>query len=159
MIFLKFVTGLLLSFLILSGCGSGSGSGDTISEETVDKTSGDNSGIVAGEVESSLTEVTPLEYEYKVKNQTKDTVTLEFTSSQRIDYSIATKTGKEIYLYSSTASFLAALGEEDILPGEDFTHKINLADLNLEKGEYTLTVWMTPKEGKQYEVHTEFSVD
>lgn len=155
MISLKFIVGLLLLFLMLTGCGSGNTAGDSLEGTT----SGASNGIVEGEMEPSLKQITTLNYEYKVKNKMKEDITLKFTSSQRVDYSIFTKSGEEVYLYSSTASFLAALGEEEILPGEEFTYDIILSDLSLPKGEYILTAWMTPKEGKKYKVHTNFSIE
>ncbi|WP_081742118.1 BsuPI-related putative proteinase inhibitor [Mesobacillus boroniphilus] len=80
------------------------------------------------------------------------------TSSQRYDYSVKTKDGKEVFLFSSVASFLQVLGEEKLKQGESLTYDIDLHELSLEQGEYTLTVWMTPKGGKKYEVSKEFTV-
>ncbi|WP_379051493.1 BsuPI-related putative proteinase inhibitor [Metabacillus endolithicus] len=141
---------------ILFGCGNGhigekqQGGGNNAESDQ---------DIVVDKMVSSITEISPLQYEYKVKNQTQETITLEFTSSQRVDYSVSTKEGQELFLYSSTASFLAALGEETIAPGEEFQYKINLTELNLQKGEYILTVWMTPEEGASFKITKEFTLE
>jgi hypothetical protein len=148
---------LFLLGILLAGCGTGNQlTGNEPAKETSGKGSG---GIVAGEMEASLTEKDAFLFEYEVKNQTEQEVTLDFTSSQRFDYSVSTKDGKELFLFSSVASFLQVLGTETIKQGESLTYEIDLLDLNLEKGEYLLSAWMTPQEGPKYKVTTEFSVE
>ncbi|GAM15720.1 BsuPI-related putative proteinase inhibitor [Mesobacillus selenatarsenatis] len=142
---------ILLLGLLMTGCGTG----NQVSNNSENK---GGAGIVAGEIAASLTEESPLIFQYEVKNQTEEEVTLEFTSSQRYDYSVKTKDGKEVFLFSSVASFLQALGEEKLKQGESLTYDIDLHELNLEKGDYILTVWMTPKGGKKYEMSKEFTV-
>jgi len=153
---LRAIISLVITMFILFGCGNGhigekqQGGGNNAESDQ---------DIVVDKMVSSITEISPLQYEYKVKNQTQETITLEFTSSQRVDYSVSTKEGQELFLYSSTASFLAALGEETIAPGEEFQYKINLTELNLQKGEYILTVWMTPEEGASFKITKEFTLE
>jgi ABC-type molybdate transport system substrate-binding protein len=142
---------LLLLGLLITGCGTG----NQVSNNDEDK---GGAGIVAGEMAASLTEESPLIFQYEVKNQTEEEVTLEFTSSQRYDYSVKTKDGNEVFLFSSVAAFLQVLGEEKLKQGDSLTYEINLHELSLEKGEYILTAWMTPKNGKKYEVTKEFTV-
>ncbi|WP_246945348.1 BsuPI-related putative proteinase inhibitor [Bacillus pinisoli] len=142
---------ILLSAFFITACGTGN------SEESQGENS-NGSGVAAGEMEPSLVEKSPLVFEYTVKNQTEQEVTLEFTSSQRYDFSVENKQGEEIYLFSSVASFLQAIGEETVKPGESLNYEIILNELQLEKGDYTLNVWMTPKEGKKYQVKQTFSV-
>ncbi|WP_456276999.1 BsuPI-related putative proteinase inhibitor [Bacillus sp. AK128] len=145
---------IFLSVLFLAACGTGN------SEQTQGQNVDTNeNGIVAGDMVPSLVEKSPLIYEYMVKNQTENDVTLEFTSSQRYDFSVVNDNGEEIYLFSSVASFLQSLGEETLKPGEELVYEINLQDLQLEKGNYTLNAWMTPKEGKKFEVKKEFTVE
>ena len=96
--------------------------------------------------------------QYEVKNQTEKEVKLEFSSSQRFDYSVETKTGEQVYLFSSLAMFIAVLGEETVKPGEILSYEIDLHGLDLKAGDYLLTAWMTPKEGKVYQVTKEFTV-
>jgi hypothetical protein len=143
---------ILLLGLLVTGCGTES----QVSNNSQDK---GGAGIVAGEVAASLTEESSLIFQYEVKNQTEEEVTLEFTSSQRYDYSVKTKNGKEVFLFSSVASFLQALGEENLKQGESLAYEIDLQELSLEKGEYILSVWMTPKGGKMNEVSKEFTVE
>lgn len=142
---------VLLLGLLVTGCGTG----NQVSNNDEDR---GGAGIVAGEMAAKMTEESPLIFQYEVKNQTEEEVTLEFTSSQRYDYSVKTKDGKEVFLFSSVASFLQALGEETVKQGESLTYDISLQELNLDKGDYILTVWMTPKGGKKFEVTKEFTV-
>ncbi|MGV2941697.1 BsuPI-related putative proteinase inhibitor [Mesobacillus sp. LC4] len=143
---------VLLMGLLVTGCGTE----NQVSNNDQDQ---GGAGIVAGEMAASLTEESPLIFQYEVKNQTEEEVVLEFTSSQRYDYSVKTKDGKEVFLFSSVANFLQALGEETVKQGESLTYDIDLHELNLEKGDYILTAWMTSKDGKKYEVSKEFTVE
>jgi hypothetical protein len=144
---------LLLGFL-LAGCGSGD-KAEVNEQEKVINTGG--SGIVAGEMEASLTEKSPLIFEYEVKNQTEAVVALEFSSSQRFDYSVRNQAGEEVFLFSSVANFLQALGTETIKQGASLSYEIDLHELNLQKGKYVLSVCMTPMGGKKYKVTKEFT--
>lgn len=143
---------ILLLGLLITGCGTGNQVSNTDEDQG-------GAGIVAGEMAASLKEESPLIFQYEVKNQTEEEVILEFTSSQRYDYSVKTKDGEEVFLFSSVAAFLQALGEERVKQGESLTYKIDLNELSLEKGEYTLTVWMTPKGGQKYEVSMDFTTE
>lgn len=147
---------LLLLGILVSGCGT---ENKVANDKPVNGTGGGGHGIVAGEVAASLTPQSPLVFHYEVKNQTEQEVTLEFTSSQRYDYSVKNKDGEEIFLFSSTAAFLQALGEVTIKQGETLSYVIDLKRLSLEKGDYTLTVWMTPTGGPKYKAEQEFSVE
>ncbi|NKE05966.1 MULTISPECIES: BsuPI-related putative proteinase inhibitor [Mesobacillus] len=149
---MKKILMVLLMGLLVTGCG-------TENQVSNNDQNQGGAGIVAGEMAASLTEESPLIFQYEVKNQTEEEVVLEFTSSQRYDYSVKTKEGKEVFLFSSVASFLQALGEETVKQGESLTYDIDLHELNLEKGDYILTAWMTPKDGKKYEVSKEFTVE
>jgi len=138
---------LILGFLLV-GCGKAN-SNDT---------NNDGSGIVAGEITAGLKETSPLVFQYEVNNQTEKEVKLEFSSSQRFDYSVETDKGEQIYLFSSVTMFLAVLGEETIMPGEALRYEIDLHDLDLKAGNYLLTAWLTPKDGKAYPVSKKFTV-
>jgi ABC-type molybdate transport system substrate-binding protein len=144
---------ILLMGLLVTGCGTG----NQVSNNNKEEKGG--AGIVAGEMAASIKEDSPLVFQYEVKNQTEQEVTLEFTSSQRYDYSVETKDGKEIFLFSSVANFLQALGEEEVKQGETLSYEIDLHELSLDKGDYILSVWLTPKEGKKFRVTKEFSVE
>ncbi|OCA85764.1 hypothetical protein A8F94_12895 [Bacillus sp. FJAT-27225] len=150
----RFMLIVLLGSL-LTGCGTYN---EKANEQPARTVNGGGKGIVANEVEAVLDEESPLIFQYEVKNQTEQTVNFDFTSSQRYDYSVKDKNGKELFLFSSVASFLQALGTETLAPGETLSYEINLSDLELEKGDYELTVWMTPKEGPKYKVSTNFSL-
>ncbi|WP_226037313.1 BsuPI-related putative proteinase inhibitor [Aquibacillus saliphilus] len=147
---------LFLLGVLLVGCGTGNQEPDQKNE---DENNSNKNDIVAGEMEPSLTEQQAFSYQYQVTNQTEDKITLEFTSSQRFDYSVETKDGEQLFLFSSVASFMQVLGEEKIKPGESLEYSIDLTELDLSQGEYVLNVWMTPTEGKKYQVSQEFSVN
>lgn len=153
---MRAIISLLITMLIVVGCGDGHTSNN---QQGGGNNPESDQGIVAGKMAPSITELSPLQYEYKVKNQTEKAITLKFTSSQRVDFSVSTMEGQELFLYSSTASFLSALGEESIAPGAEFKYKINLTELDLQKGEYLLTAWMTPEEGATYKITKEFTLE
>ncbi|MCT2535725.1 BsuPI-related putative proteinase inhibitor [Aquibacillus koreensis] len=169
----------LLIGILLVGCGTSStndsdeqnqdgktnGSGevtnhevDNGSEGEEESADGEDNGIIAGKVVPVLTETNPLLYTYEVANQTEKEITLEFTSSQRFDYAVETKEGEQVYLYSSVASFMQALGEETIKQGGSLEFEINLNELDLEPGDYVLKAWMTPTGSKKYEVSHDFTI-
>jgi len=147
---------ILLLGILVTGCGT---ENRVSKDEPVNGSDKGGQGIVAGEMAASMAEKSPLIFQYEVKNQTEQEVNLKFTTSQRFDYSVKTKEGHEVFLFSSVASFLQALGEETIKQGEALTYKIDLKELALEKGEYTLTVWMVPQGGEKYAVTQEFTVE
>jgi len=146
---------ILLLGILVSGCGT---ENKVANDAPVSGTGEGGHGIVAGEVAASLTEQSPLIFQYEVKNQTEQEVTLKFTSSQRYDFSVKTKDGQEVYLFSSTAAFLQALGEETLKQGESLTYAIDLNNLSLKSGDYKLTAWMTPKEGPKNKIIMDFTV-
>ena len=139
----------MLVFL-LTACGA--------AKESNNEQKDDGSDRVTGDMEVVLKEKSPLIYQYEVKNSLEKEVTLEFSSSQRYDFSVETETGEQIYLFSSVAMFMTVLGEETIKQGETLQYEINLHELDLKSGDYLLTVWMTPNEGKTYKVTKEFAV-
>ncbi|KAA9028548.1 BsuPI-related putative proteinase inhibitor [Niallia endozanthoxylica] len=141
---------LLVLGLFLVGCGAVNNNSD--------EQNSDGSGIVAGEMAAVLTETSPFVFQYEVKNQTEKEVTLEFSSSQRFDYLVETKTGEQVYLFSSVAMFMAVMGEETMKPGETLSYEVDLHELDLKAGDYLLTAWMTPKDGKAYQVTKAFTV-
>lgn len=147
---------IVLLGLLLTGCGTKEGE---MANEPNPEVEAEGGGIVAGEMEASLNEKNPFVFEYRVKNQTEEEIKLEFSSSQRFDYSVENKDGEEIFLFSSVASFLQVMGEENVRQAETLTYEIDLHDLNLEKGEYVLSAWMTPQEGKKYKAEIKFSVE
>lgn len=146
----------LLLVLLLAGCGTGD---QAPSNEAEAETKGGGSEIEAGKMDPSLVEVSPLVYKYEVKNQTEKDITLKFSSSQRFDYSVESKDGEEIFLFSSVAAFLQVLGEEIVKTGEALTYDIDLHELSLEPGEYILATWMTPKDGEAFKESIKFTVE
>ncbi|MFE8702441.1 BsuPI-related putative proteinase inhibitor [Cytobacillus sp. FJAT-54145] len=147
-------TFMFLFSLVLSACGTSNQ--DVANDQGETNGSG---GIVAGEVETSLIEKDSLQYEYRLKNQTEEEIILEFPTSQRYDYTISTKDGTEKYRYSSTATFIQVEETETLKQGDELIYEINLSDIQLEKGEYVLSVWTTTKEGEKFKVVTDIKFD
>ncbi|WP_169306714.1 BsuPI-related putative proteinase inhibitor [Cohnella pontilimi] len=128
------------------------------STRTIAITDNNPHGIWVGRLEPSLTETSAGKYTYSVKNQTEREVRLEFTSSQRYDFAVKNSKGETVYLYSSLASFAQVLGEEVIKQGEALSYEIDTTALGLEKGDYTLEAWLTPRDGKTASVEVSFVV-
>jgi hypothetical protein len=120
--------------------------GNEDNEETINEDGGQ--GIVAGEMEPTLTKNESGQFVYTVKNQTEQEVTFEFTSSQRYDYAVKDGSGETVFLYSSAAAFMQVLGEETLAQGEELSYTIELPPGEDFEGGTTLEVWLTPKGGK-----------
>jgi hypothetical protein len=145
----------LLLLFFLGGCGSereveqvSSGKEEEVNVDTVEE-----------DVLTKINEVSPLSFQYLVSNESEKDITLDFTSSQRFDYSIKTTKGEEIFLFSSVSSFLQVVGKEVLSPKENLVYDIDVKDVGLSKGTYTLTVWMTPATGKAFTASQDFSVE
>lgn len=149
-----FVFLLLLSFL--GGCG---GEREVEQVSSSGKEEEVNVDIVEEAVLAEINKVSPLSFQYKVKNESEKDLTLDFTSSQRFDYSINTLSGEEVFLFSSVSSFLQVVGKEVLSPGGELVYDIDIKDVGLSKGTYILTVWMTPTTGKAYRTSINFSVE
>lgn len=171
----KFIVLILLGIL-LTGCGTGNSDGAAGDEVTTGSGNGEptegtdessegeeNGGIVAGDLEPNIMEDGDLVFQYSVKNQKEEKITLEFSSSQRFDFAVETKEGEQIFLYSSVAMFLQAVGEEELQPGEELVYAIDIKefqlDQDLEAGEYVLRAWLTPMDGPVSEVTMDFAVE
>lgn len=152
---------LIFSIVLLTACGTGDKKDEVKNEnknggENVDlHVDGKNSGIWQGEIATSLIEKQNGDYQFVLKNHKETTITFEFANGQRYDYEVKTKDGKTVYLFSSVASFIQALGNEELKPGEELVYDIQLSHLELEKGEYILEVWLTHKGDKKYKVMME----
>ncbi|MBU9712890.1 BsuPI-related putative proteinase inhibitor [Evansella tamaricis] len=155
---------LFITALFLTACGTGTQDGDDVSTGSGGNNDNgdsqtDGGGVAAGEMVPAITENGTLLFQYIVKNQTENEITLEFSSGQRFDYSVETQDGEEIYLFSSVAMFIQEIGEEVIGPGEELIYDIDLNELSLEPEDYVLTAWMTPMEGKKFEATSDFTVE
>lgn len=124
------------------GAGNGSeGDGENTEEDR-------GQGIVAGEIEPSITKNDNGQFVYTIKNQTEKEVTFEFTSSQRYDYAIKNASGETVFLYSSVAAFMQVMGTETLAQGEERSYTIELPPAQDFEGGNMLEVWLTPKGGK-----------
>jgi hypothetical protein len=135
---------IIILTLSLSACGT---TQEPVGNTGNGNSNGDITEIMEGKMETKLIEVKPNVYQYILKNQTEKEITLEFSSSQRYDYTLTTKNGEEVYRFSSLTSFLQVLGEETLKQGEELTYDIDLSEIGVEAGDYVLTVWLTPSTG------------
>lgn len=144
---------LLLSLTIfLAACGS-SGTVEP------DMGNGSSEGIVEDEVTALLEQMDSNLYRYTLNNQTDETMTYEFTSGQRYDFTISNENGDELYRLSAVSTYMQALGEETIEPGEKLEYEFEVPTTDLEPGTYQITAWLTPQEGPKYEAETELTVE
>lgn len=147
--------------LILAGCGTAA-----TSNENEDNTSGsgvENSGIVVGSIVPNLVEVKDEDYQYvfELRNDKTEDVTLTMNSSQYFDYHLIDNTNSVVYTYSDDKMFTMALEEKVLKPGESLQMDIDLTEgLNtLEPGTYSLEVWSTANEAKEWKVKKEIIWD
>lgn len=144
---------LLLSMAILmAACGT-SGTAEP------DMGNGSSEGLVENEVTALLEQMDSNLYRYTVNNQTEEAVTYDFTSGQRYDFTISKEDGEELYRLSSVSTYMQALGEETVEPGEKLEYEFEVPTTELEPGSYKLTAWLTPQEGAKYEAETELTVE
>ncbi|GGM33975.1 hypothetical protein GCM10011351_19950 [Paraliobacillus quinghaiensis] len=134
-----------LMFMLLVGLLIGCGTSDD----------GDN----ADRVVPSLVEVDDKTYDYKVKNQTDQTITLEFNSSQRFDYAIFNDEDEQVYLHSDEMMYSQVIGEEELEAGEELVYRIDLSEIDLDPGEYVLEAWMVPNGEEKYKVSENFIIE
>ncbi|MGO4890342.1 BsuPI-related putative proteinase inhibitor [Anaerobacillus sp. MEB173] len=118
----------------------------------------DQSENTEGEVMSVLNDLGDGTFEYKLTNLNEKEITFYFTSGQRFDYSVKTKDGKELFLFSSVASFIQETGKETLKQGEELAYTIDLKDLHLDKGEYILEVWLTSTEEEDCRIAMDYNV-
>lgn len=144
---------LLLSLTIfLAACG-------TSGTVEPDMGNGSSEGIVEDEVTALLEQMDNNLYRYTVNNQTDETMTYEFTSGQRYDFTISNEDGDELYRLSSVSTYMQALGEETLESGDKLEYEFEIPSMELEPGTYQLTAWLTPQEGPKYEAETELTVE
>lgn len=155
---------ILTAVLLLAACGSGQGnetdnSADNPTTEETDTNDETTGGSTEGEMKPDIEQLTDDTYRYHLVNQTGESQTFEFTSSQRYDFSLANEDGEEVFLLSSVSSYLQALGEETVDQGDELSYEFEIPPLELEPGTYELTAWLTPRQGETYEVTTEHVVE
>lgn len=145
---LGFISMMALCF-ILAACGTSDnvsgGEGNTENEE-------------AGEMEPAVKESDNGIFRYTLDNHTGEDVTFDFTSGQRFDFSLTNEAGEQVFLFSSVSMFTQALGEETVAAGEYLSYDLEVPELDLEAGTYTLEAWLTPEEGPAFEAETEYEV-
>ncbi|OHX56142.1 hypothetical protein BB776_05275 [Planococcus salinarum] len=143
---------ILLLTMFLAACG-------TSDSTEPDMGNGSSDGVVEDEVTALLEQMDNDLYRYTVSNQTDETITFEFTSGQRYDFTITNEEGEELYRLSSVSTYIQVLGEETLEPGDKLEYEIEIPPKDFESGTYTITAWLTPQEGKKYEAEAEFTVE
>lgn len=119
----------------------------------------DANGEATEDLEPTIEQVNDNTYRYTLVNQTEKAQLFEFTSSQRFDFSLTNDSGEVSFLFSSVSLYLQALGEETIDQGDKLSYDFEIPALELEPGTYELAAWLTPKQGKVYEVNMDYVVE
>ena len=120
---------------------------------------GDSGSGISGEVEPAVKQVEGDIFRYTLDNQTGEEVTFDFTSGQRFDFALSNEAGEQVFLFSSVSMFTQALGEETVATGEKLSYDLEIPELDLESGTYTLEAWLTPEEGPAFEAKSEYIVE
>lgn len=138
---------ILFAVLFLAACGTEkSDENDNGSEEpTIEET--ETNGEEVAEMKPAIKQINDNTYRYNLVNETGETQTFEFTSSQRFDFSLTNDSGEVDFLFSSVSTFAQALGEETVDVGDKLSYELEIPPLDLEPGTYELDVWLTPRQG------------
>ena len=79
--------------------------------------------------------------EIHITNVAASPITLEFTSSQRYDFAVATTEGESVWRWSAARSFAQVLGSEELQPGESRRYRETWVGTG-ERGDYVATGWV-----------------
>lgn len=154
----RILTATLLLFLtfFLAACGTSEtddpDTGNAATEEVTEE-------VAENEVPAMLEQVENNLYRYTVNNDTDESMTFNFTSGQRFDYTISNEQGEELHRESAVSMYIQALGEETLEPGGSLEYEFEIPPLELDPGVYTIRAWFTPQEGPQYEAEAEHTVE
>lgn len=110
-----------------------------------------------GEMEPAVKEENGV-FRYTLANHTSEDVKFDFTSGQRVDFSLSNGAGEQVFLFSSVSMFTQALGEESVAAGDQLSYDLEVPELDLAPGTYTLEAWLTPEEGPVFEAETDYQV-
>ncbi|MEX0907043.1 MAG: BsuPI-related putative proteinase inhibitor [Gemmatimonadota bacterium] len=80
--------------------------------------------------------------ELHVTNVTSAAMALEFTSSQRYDFAVATTAGEVVWRWAADRSFMQALGAERLEPGESRRYTA-VWPAPGRQADYVATAWLT----------------
>ncbi|AIY04623.1 hypothetical protein Plano_0658 [Planococcus sp. PAMC 21323] len=143
---------ILFAVLFLAACGTEkSDETDNDSEKpTIEET--ETNGEEVAEMKPAIEQINDNTYRYSLVNETGETQTFEFTSSQRFDFSLTNDSGEVVFLFSSVSVFAQALGEETIDSGDKLSYDLEIPPLDLEPATYELAAWLTPRQGKMDKV-------
>lgn len=93
---------------------------------------------------------------FGVKNQTRETQELVFTSGQRFDYQLKDDKGKILEHYSIDKIFIQVIETISLKPGDELRFDEVFEDLPA--GEYSFEFWITAKD-KDLRAKATFSID
>ena len=79
-----------------------------------------------------------LKVELQLTNNTDDTQTLEFSSSQAYELVMTDEADEEVYRFSEGMMFTMAIMEEEIEKGDSRTYEESIPLTHIEEGNYTL---------------------
>lgn len=93
--------------------------------------------VVLATDRAGYTSGAPISLNLTIRNTGTGPATLRFSSGQRYDFSIRDAAGSIVWTWSADRSFIQALGEEQIGPGEALTFGETFAG-TLPPGRYTV---------------------
>lgn len=143
--------------IALAGCGTSAEKGNY--DDNNSGAGKENSGIVAGSIVPSLTEVKDgiHQYVFELKNDKTENITLTMNSSQYFDYHLIDDKGTVVYTDSDNKMFTQMLQEKVLKPGETLQMEFDATEglSALPEGTYTLEVWSTANEAEDWKATTE----
>jgi len=74
-----------------------------------------------------------------LQNTQTTPITMVFPSSQRFDFSVLNREGKELYRWSRDKAFLTVISEVTLSPGESIDEELSWKIQDVPPGEYTVT--------------------
>ncbi|TQS75945.1 hypothetical protein DX933_03730 [Ornithinibacillus gellani] len=96
-------------------------------------------------------------FNYTVKNNSEDSVVFQFGSSQKYEFIITNEAGEEVHRYSKGRAFMQVIQEMELKPGDEETFELELPEL--EKGTYTITVFLAAKGFSEKTISKEFTIE
>lgn len=119
---------------------------------------GTSPGLALRVADLGITSGTPIVVPIDLTNTSDETVTLTFTSGQRVELTLS-RNGTEAYRWSSTASFIQSVEEVPLPAGATFGRTLITAPVDLASGRYEAKAWITAPEASDLVVTWETDVD
>lgn len=114
-------------------------------KDNVDEPKNGQQEIMDGKLKYKIVSVDQEKMIIELKNQSDEEIVLNYTSSQKYDFSLF-KNGKNIYTWSADKAFLQVISQVVLKSGESEKYIIDLKDLPVGPGEYEIEFFSVAKE-------------